>query len=101
MSKLFNSDFAKHSKFNFDFVGNIKKKEQWEILVNQFDRYIESSKTKKIKEKIPRKIHQIWIGPKKMPNNYKIWTETWEKYNPEWEYKLWNEEMINDLCLIN
>lgn len=101
MSKLFNSDFAKHSKFNFDFVGNIKKKEQWEILVNQFDRYIESSKTKNIKEKIPRKIHQIWIGPKKLPLRYKKWMDSWKFFNPEWEYKLWLDIDIKKLNLVN
>ena len=50
-----------------------------------------------VKQKIPKKIHQIWIGPKKMPNNYKIWTETWKKYNPSWHYKLWTEKDLNIL----
>ena len=32
---LFNSDFAKNSKFDHNFVGNISKND-WEFLANQF-----------------------------------------------------------------
>lgn len=51
---------------------------------------------------IPKTIHQIWLGPKKRPD---IWMDTWKhkyctKY-PEWTYKLWTEDEIDDLELIN
>ena len=105
MEKIFfTSAFAKSSKFKWDFLSKIKSQKEWNRLADSFDEFLifkESKKYKSFSNKIPKKIHQIWIGPKKMPNNYKIWTETWKKYNPEWEYKLWNEEMINDLCLKN
>lgn len=42
---------------------------------------------------IPKIIHQFWIGPKKMPLE---WMETWKKFNPSWEYKLWTEETLKD-----
>lgn len=52
--------------------------------------------------KIPKIIHQIWLGPKKRPD---IWMDTWKitfcnKYQ-EWKYKLWTEKEINNLDLIN
>jgi inositol phosphorylceramide mannosyltransferase catalytic subunit len=52
--------------------------------------------------KIPKIIHQIWLGPNTRPD---IWMNSWkndycEKY-PDWEYKLWTEKEINDLELIN
>ena len=34
---------------------------------------------------------------KKLPKKYKKWINSWKKYNPEWEYKLWNENNIKDL----
>ena len=49
---------------------------------------------------IPKKIHQIWIG-KKIPKEYKKWTKTWMKNNPEYEYFLWDENKILQLNLYN
>lgn len=39
--------------------------------------------------KIPKIIHQIWIGPKPRPSKF---METWANKNPDFEYILWNEE---------
>jgi len=54
---------------------------------------IPSSKipSSKIPSKIPKIIHQIWIGPKKRPSQ---WMETWKMKNPSWQYKLWTEKTI-------
>lgn len=40
---------------------------------------------------IPKKIHQIWIGEKRPPLDY---TETVRLLNPDWEYRLWDEESL-------
>jgi hypothetical protein len=42
-----------------------------------------------VTNKIPKIIHQIWIGPK--PRPYKL-MDTWKDRHPEFEYILWNEE---------
>jgi mannosyltransferase OCH1-like enzyme len=48
---------------------------------------------------IPKKIHQIWIGDKKsMPS---ILMNTWKSLYFDWEYYLWTENEIEDLCLVN
>lgn len=49
---------------------------------------------------IPKKIHQIWIGPKKMPT---IWMDTFSvdyigKFT-DWEYTLWTDDNINELFI--
>lgn len=55
-----------------------------------------------MKCKIPKIIHQIWIGWKKPP----LWCiDSWRiqfcnKY-PEWEYKLWRESDIDSINLVN
>ena len=67
MNNLLGSKFAKYSKFDKDFVGNIKNNDQWLILVNQFEKY----KKKKSAQIIPKIIHQIWLGPKNYPKNTK------------------------------
>lgn len=55
-----------------------------------------------INPKIPKIIHQIWLGPNKRPD---IWMNSWKelycKKYPEWEYKLWTEKEINNLSLTN
>jgi mannosyltransferase OCH1-like enzyme len=45
---------------------------------------------KKDEQKIPRKIHQIWLGSA-FPDRYK------SKFHPTWEYKLWTDTDINSL----
>ena len=46
---------------------------------------------------IPKLIHQIWIGPKKIPN---YWTNTFSELyienNKDYEYKLWNNDNYSD-----
>ena len=43
---------------------------------------------------IPKKIHQIWLGPVSIPQQYQEYAETWKKLHPDWEYKLWRESDI-------
>lgn len=50
---------------------------------------------------IPLKIHQIWIGPRPLPEKIKWMTETWAKMHPNWEYKLWTNEDLETFDLIN
>lgn len=40
---------------------------------------------------IPKKIHQIWLGPKKRPTRL---MKSWEDMHPGWEYHLWTEESL-------
>ncbi len=46
---------------------------------------------------IPKKIHQIWIGPDELPQKYVDMTNNMRDMHPDWEYKLWtHEEIFND-----
>lgn len=56
---------------------------------------------KKHPQKIPKIIHQVWIGPKKRPD---MWLNTFRKFvknNPEWTYMLWDDNSINNFEMIN
>ena len=47
---------------------------------------------------IPKIIHQVWIGPKNKPNIYiNTWKIDYIKAHPDWQYILWDENMINEL----
>ena len=97
-NNLFNSEFARNSKFDKNFVGNILKIEEWLLLSDQFKKYIGKSKiSDKSKVLIPKKIHQIWLGEKSIPRICKKWMNSWKNLNPQWEYKLWDEKNIKEL----
>ena len=60
------------------------------------------SKVERSREtKIPKIIHQIWLGPKMPPNYFYVFQEKWKNLHPGWEYKLWNEEELEKLHLEN
>ncbi len=97
-NNLFNSDFAKHSKFDTNFVGDIIEFDQWLKLATQFKEHLNNiSDPKRSEPLIPKKIHQIWLGANGVPKKSIEWMKSWKKYNPDWEYKLWNEENIKEL----
>ena len=48
--------------------------------------------------KIPKKIHQVWIGYKEPPDWCKRFGEEMQAMHPDWEYKLWtHDDIFNDL----
>ena len=51
---------------------------------------------------IPKIIHQIWIGPKKIPYNWiNSFKQDFMKQYPEWKYYLWTDKEIQNLNLKN
>lgn len=48
---------------------------------------------KKTKEPIiPKVIHYCWFGKNPIPEKYLRWMDSWSKYCPDYEIKLWNED---------
>jgi len=41
--------------------------------------------------KIPKVIHYCWFGGKEIPEQNKVWMESWKKYCPDFEIVEWNE----------
>ena len=50
---------------------------------------------------IPKLLHLIWIGDREPPSTIKSWTENFAKANPDWTVKVWNNEDVKKLNLIN
>lgn len=42
-------------------------------------------------QKIPKKIHYIWVGGKPLPYEYEKNIETWRRWNPDYEIIRWDE----------
>ncbi len=46
---------------------------------------------------IPKKLHQIWIGPNPVPSHHEKWIAGWKRQHPDWEHRLWNEKALVDV----
>lgn len=44
---------------------------------------------------IPKIIHYIWFGGKPFPKKVQKCIDSWHKYLPDYEFKLWNEESFD------
>jgi mannosyltransferase OCH1-like enzyme len=43
---------------------------------------------------IPKIIHQIWLGPKQIPEIYLEFSKSWKDLHPDWRYKLWTDKDV-------
>ena len=94
--EFFETEFAKNCKFHWDFISKYNELDKWYFLAKQYDK-TKKIKLKKKSERIPKIIHQIWIGPKKLPHKYKGWINSWQLLNPDWEYIFWDNNRIKEL----
>ena len=71
----------------------------WKQVKNLYDTYISSIEYDS-QPRIPKTIHQIWLGSP-FPKKYLAWQKSWQKYHPDWEYKLWTDKDVEEFGLIN
>ncbi|MES2345182.1 MAG: glycosyltransferase, partial [Chlamydiota bacterium] len=50
--------------------------------------------------RIPRMVHQIWLGPKPIPEMCLVWMQTWTQLNG-WAYKLWTDKEAAEIFMHN
>jgi len=98
--EFFETEFAKNCKFHWDFISRNNELDKWFFLAKQYEKN-KNIETKKNEKKIPKIIHQIWIGPKKLPGKYKRWIDSWKLLNPDWKYIFWDNNRIQELEIIN
>lgn len=55
------------------------------------EKLLERAKIYKPAYKIPKIIHQVWIGPLEPPTK---WMESWKRLNPDWEYIFWDNDKV-------
>jgi mannosyltransferase OCH1-like enzyme len=100
------ADTIWHQNFHDCMTYNLKysmekaiEKEDWRFVHSLYSTLVSQTTYAKTPY-IPKIIHQIWLGSP-FPEKYKKWQESWIKYNPDWQYKLWTEKEINELGLQN
>lgn len=72
----------------------------WRLIEKLYDNYLDDNNISNYENKIPKKIHQIWVGGK-CPEKYLKCCETIQKCNPDYEYKLWTDKDVNNFYLKN
>jgi len=104
---FFESSFAKQCRFDYDFITTFKDRPKWEILSRQYNNINNNNinnnnlKSNNFNKIIPKKIHQIWIGKRKLPKKYLNWMKTWKTINSDWEYNFWDDKKIKELNFKN
>lgn len=44
---------------------------------------------------IPKTLHQIWIGPDRLPAKYAAFIARWKALHPGWGHRLWGNELLD------
>lgn len=55
------------------------------------------NKDQTVTSKIPRIIHQVWLKETPVPKHFKRYRASWQNKHPEWQYRLWTHESLNEL----
>lgn len=87
--------FTSHENYNDDCC----KAENLKLYRNIYTRNILLARNSKETYRIPKIIHQIWLGSP-VPVRYIAWMRSWTEWLG-WDYKLWTEEDIKSLPLYN
>lgn len=72
-----------------------------ELFRQSYERNIAEAKNSidKMHYRIPRIIHQIWLG-NPIPEKYKGWMRTWMELKG-WEYRLWTDDDVEEFRMYN
>ena len=68
----------------------------WAVMRALYEKnYVQS---KDSDQRIPKKIHQVWLGSP-FPEKYRKWADSWKEFHPDWVYKLWTDANIDEVDL--
>lgn len=94
----FDVSMAKESK-------EFKEKYKGKVVIEKLKELYEKNSAKHVipcsTPRIPKIIHQIWVGGKPLPAFYKKLSESWKKMHPDWHYILWTDEDVKKMKLDN
>lgn len=95
------NDFRKFEEFFIEGRGNHEcyKIENLEVFRTAYTRNVLLAQQARPENRIPKIIHQIWLGSP-VPLKYAKWMRSWVEL-AGWEYKLWTEEDVKDFLLYN
>jgi mannosyltransferase OCH1-like enzyme len=78
----------------------IYSRADWRLAKRLYDAHIINNFDCSKQPRIPKIIHQIWLGSP-LPGKYKKLQQTWREQHSEWQYILWTETEIEQFGLVN
>lgn len=94
----FEKSCGKGSSEWHSMMANAGNKKRLALLQEQYERVLPKMLTIACEEaKIPKRIHQIWLGPKPLPGYFWAYQKSWQEQHPDWEYTLWTDKEVEAL----
>jgi mannosyltransferase OCH1-like enzyme len=87
-------DFEESMHYSKAYQNERAQKENWNLLK---DRYNHHKKITPKEQKIPKIIHQIWIGNELPEQEKKLTTQIKENLDPSWQYYFWTQNDLHRL----
>jgi len=88
------------SAFRFIFV-NSDDSARYAKIKSLYEKNLPSKVASGQNPRIPKIIHQIWLGPNLPPSYCAEFQAKIKSFHPDWEYHLWNEADLEELKLDN
>jgi len=82
------------------FKWKVTNRPEWILANNLYNSFL-IHKDVQTQLRIPKKIHQIWLGPSPLPESFNRLQKTIQDLHSDWEYILWKDEDIVALNLVN
>lgn len=82
----------------FTKIYDSKPGHQWKILKSLYENNLK--KIPSISPRIPKIIHQVWLGGP-LPEKYRPLQKTWQEKHPDWEYRLWTDADVPNFPFTN
>lgn len=99
-------DTSLHSGFSeetYTYYFNKKRQKNYITAFRKLymgNNFLTKRNRKPLKHKIPRILHQIWLGSP-FPERFKKYQDSLKKFHPDWEYRLWTDDDVKEFNLIN
>jgi hypothetical protein len=93
------ADFHKFEEFFINNQNDCSRIQNLELFRTCYTRNVLLSQGLKNSYRIPKMIHQIWLGSP-VPVKYTAWMKSWAELL-DWEYRLWTDDDVNDILLYN
>ncbi len=98
----FDKAMQKGSKeYTAKFITTKDNQGKIELLKDLFSKNYHSRIRPKGIQRIPRIIHQIWVGGKPVPSKYMKLMKSWIVKHPTWKHRLWLDKDVEQLTLRN
>jgi len=86
--------FIESMQFNLNFVNSKKEIDKWKIVEDRYNTFKEQPTST---QKIPKILHQIWLGNQIPEQIYNRCMHLKKTIPADWQYKLWTDNDINQL----